>query len=216
MRETTLRGMAAGVAVLFVAGLLAGGTGCGAEKATERTDDILTVKERHEGQLLAIPGVVGVGIGERAGEQHVVVMVEERTAEHDRQVPDTLEGYPVLIEVTGPIDALSGTAWRLTEWTVSSVDPADVTITAEFDNGRVSGSGGVNSYSGPVKLSAGGGFAAGPISATEMAGPAPAMRAESAYLTLLEQAASYEVAGTTLTLYDGAGNVSLIFTRAGQ
>jgi heat shock protein HslJ len=46
-----------------------------------------------------------------------------------------------------------------------------------------------------------------------MAGPEPAMRAEHAYLTLLQQARSYSISGRTLTLYDAHGNESLIFAR---
>lgn len=68
--------------------------------------EIVTVKERHEAELMAIPGVVGVGIGGRDGAEHIIVMVEKRTAEIERKVPDTLDGYPVLTEVTGPIIAL--------------------------------------------------------------------------------------------------------------
>jgi heat shock protein HslJ len=109
---------------------------------------------------------------------------------------------------------LDGTSWRLTEWTLSSLDPADFTITAQFEDGRISGNSGVNTYGGPVKLGPGEAFSLGRVSATEMAGDESAMRAESAYLTLLGQARSYRVSGTTLTLYDEGGNESLIFEVA--
>jgi heat shock protein HslJ len=107
--------------------------------------------------------------------------------------------------------ALDGTQWKLVEWTLSSIDPADVTITAVFAGGQLAGRSGVNSYSGPYKLGPGGAFSAGPFAGTLMAGPEPAMRAESAYLTLLGQAGSYQMANGKLTLYDGGGNESLIF-----
>jgi hypothetical protein len=68
--------------------------------------DIVTVKEGNEAGLMAIPGVVGVGIGECNGHVCIIVMVEERTPQIDRDVPDTLDGFPVYIEVTGPIVAL--------------------------------------------------------------------------------------------------------------
>jgi heat shock protein HslJ len=54
-------------------------------------------------------------------------------------------------------------------------------------------------------------FSVGRVAATQMAGPEPAMRAESAYLTLLGQAASYTLADGRLTLCDKGGNESLIF-----
>ncbi len=108
-------------------------------------------------------------------------------------------------------DPLEGTQWRLSEWTLSSLSPADFTITAAFADGTISGRSGVNSYSGPYEAGSGGSFSAGPLASTEIAGPKPAMRAEGAYLTLLTQARSYELAEGRLTLLDGSGNESLIY-----
>ena len=111
---------------------------------------------------------------------------------------------------------LDGTQWRLTEWTLSSLSPADFTIMAQFTDGRVSGNTGVNTYSGPYKLGPGAAFSAGPLAGTQMAGAEPAMRAETAYLTLLRQAKSYKMADGKLTLYDKGGNESLIFEAASK
>jgi heat shock protein HslJ len=49
-----------------------------------------------------------------------------------------------------------------------------------------------------------------------MAGPEDAMRAETAYTTLLTEARSHRIAAGTLTLYDGRGNESLIFEVASR
>ena len=108
---------------------------------------------------------------------------------------------------------LEGTRWRLVEWTLSSLRAADFTITASFSDGQISGSSGVNTYGGPCKVGPGASFSAGQLAMTEMAGPEPAMRAETAYLTLLGQASSYKVAGDRLTLYDKGENVSLVFEK---
>ena len=110
--------------------------------------------------------------------------------------------------VAGPLD---GTRWRLTEWTLSSLDPVDFTITAEFADGKISGSSGVNTYRGPYRVGPSSAFSAGPLASTEMAGSEPAMRAEQAYLTLLGQVGSYKVADGRLTLYDAGGNESLLY-----
>ena len=110
--------------------------------------------------------------------------------------------------------ALDGTRWRLTEWTLSSLDARDFEITAEFADGKISGRGGVNSYGGPYTLGSRQSFKVGSIASTEMAGPEPAMRAEGAYLTLLGQARSYKLEAGQLTLFDAAGNVSLSFEAA--
>ncbi len=116
--------------------------------------------------------------------------------------------------------ALDGTSWRLTGWTLSSLAPDQFTITASFSRGRISGSSAVNTYGGTYSArsedsSAGsrGAFSVGRLASTEMAGPEAAMRAEGAYITLLQQARSYKRAGDTLTLYDANGNESLIFAR---
>lgn len=111
-------------------------------------------------------------------------------------------------------DSLEGTQWRLSEWTLSSLSPSDFTITAAFADGTISGRSGVNTYSGPYETGSGGSFSVGPLASTEIAGPERAMRAEGAYLTLLTQATSYELAEGQLTLFDGVGNESLIYRAA--
>jgi heat shock protein HslJ len=110
--------------------------------------------------------------------------------------------------VDSPLD---GTRWRLSEWTLNSLDPTALKITAEFGDGRISGSSGVNTYGGPYRVGPRSAFSAGPLASTEMAGPEPAMRAEQAYLTLLGQVGSYKMTDGSLTLYDAGGNESLIF-----
>jgi len=107
--------------------------------------------------------------------------------------------------------ALDGTQWRLTEWTLSSLNPRDFHVTAAFAGGKISGHSGVNSYGGPYAVGSRQSFKVGSIASTEMAGPEPAMRAEGAYLTLLGQAHSYRVDAGRLTLFDAGGNESLIF-----
>ena len=112
-----------------------------------------------------------------------------------------------------PVD---GTEWKLAGWSLNSLDPADFTITAKFTKEYISGSSGVNTYSGPYKLGARGAFSVGQIAGTLMAGPEPAMRAEGAYLTLLGQASSYKVVNSELILYDKGGNELLIFEIANK
>jgi heat shock protein HslJ len=106
---------------------------------------------------------------------------------------------------------LDGTQWRLSEWSVSSLNPTDFEITASFADGRISGKSGVNSYGGEYTLGPGDGFSPGALVSTLMAGPEPAMRAEQAYTALLSAARSYMLAGSRLTLYDEGGNESLIY-----
>jgi heat shock protein HslJ len=96
------------------------------------------------------------------------------------------------------------------------MDPASVTITMKFADGQVSGNSGVNSYGGPYTAGPGGSLTLGALAMTEMAGPEPAMRAESAYQTLLAQVGSFKLADGKLTLFDKGGNESLIFEPAAK
>jgi heat shock protein HslJ len=111
-------------------------------------------------------------------------------------------------------DPLQGTRWKLSDWTISSIDPASLGITAGFAEGTIAGRSAVNRYSGPYTTGSGRSFSVGPLAATRMAGPEPAMRAESTYLTLLGEARSYKLTDSQLTLFDSGGNESLIFDRS--
>ena len=110
--------------------------------------------------------------------------------------------------------SLAGTSWKLTGWSVSSQDPNDFTITAEFKDGRIGGTSAVNQYGGPYTAGDDGSFSTGELVSTMMAGPEPDMRAEQAYLKLLPQAKKFTVDGKTLTLSDSSGNELLIYTAA--
>lgn len=70
---------------------------------------IVEVQARHEGELLALPNVTGVGIGEREGKPVIKVFVTgkvpESTLAPDERVPASLEGYEVDVEEIGIIEA---------------------------------------------------------------------------------------------------------------
>ncbi len=67
---------------------------------------IQQVQEEHSEHLMSLPGVVGTAIGEADGKPCIKVFVTEKTAEIEKGVPDSLEGYPVVIEKTGEFKAL--------------------------------------------------------------------------------------------------------------
>jgi hypothetical protein len=70
--------------------------------------DIDAVLRAHDRELLAIKGVVGVYVGllDDGKTPCLKVMVVAKTAELERAIPKTLEGYPVIIEVTGEVRPL--------------------------------------------------------------------------------------------------------------
>lgn len=97
---------------------------------------------------------------------------------------------------------------------MSSVDPASTGITAAFADGRISGYAGVNRYSGAYSVSARDRFRAERINATSRASiDETKMRAESAYLALLDDARSLKVDAQRLVLHDANGNETLAFER---
>jgi hypothetical protein len=61
--------------------------------------------DRHGASLLSIEGVVGLGIASRDGEPVIVVYLENRTPELEERLPAELEGFRIVTEVTGPIEA---------------------------------------------------------------------------------------------------------------
>ena len=78
------------------------------DKSPSPGRDINEVLRAHDKELLAIPGVVGVYVGvlEDGKTSCLKVMLAQKSAEAERAVPKTLEGYPVVLEVTGEIRPL--------------------------------------------------------------------------------------------------------------
>ncbi len=65
------------------------------------------VKRAHEAELLALPGVVSVGVGrDDEGLPALVVGLAEPRPDTAARLPATLEGYRVLIQTVGTIEAL--------------------------------------------------------------------------------------------------------------
>jgi len=70
--------------------------------------DINAVLRDHDENLLAVPGVVGVFVGLLADDATpcLKVMVVKETKDLKKKVPQSLEGYPVLLEESGFIRPL--------------------------------------------------------------------------------------------------------------
>lgn len=65
--------------------------------------NIEQVMARHQDQLMAIPGVTGIGIGEQNGQPAIVIMVNRLTLELKARLPRQLDGFPVVVEQSGAI-----------------------------------------------------------------------------------------------------------------
>jgi len=68
---------------------------------------IYEIKEKYESEIMTIPGVTGVGVGnnDRKTGLAIKVYVERMTPELKLRIPCELEGYPVIPETTGEFRA---------------------------------------------------------------------------------------------------------------
>jgi hypothetical protein len=67
---------------------------------------IQQVKAAHEKRLLALPGVVSIGIGRDAqGREAIVIGLDRARPETEAQLPRALDDYPVRVQILGPIRA---------------------------------------------------------------------------------------------------------------
>ncbi len=67
---------------------------------------IQETKQQHEARLLAMPGVVSVGIGRNeAGDPAIIVGLDRSRPETETRLPQSLEDYPLLVQIVGPIRA---------------------------------------------------------------------------------------------------------------
>lgn len=64
------------------------------------------VKEQHESELMAVKGVVGVGISECQGKPCIEVYLANESSNLRKQIPPQLDGFKVNTKVTGNIEAL--------------------------------------------------------------------------------------------------------------
>jgi hypothetical protein len=69
-------------------------------------NSIKDVKTQHEERLLQLPGVVSVGIGQdENGNPAIIVSLAHPDTDTESQLPNLLEGYPVLVQIVGRIKA---------------------------------------------------------------------------------------------------------------
>lgn len=70
--------------------------------------DINTVLRAHDRELLKLPGVVGLYVGLLPDNKTpcLKVMLARKTPATERAIPKSIEGYPVVTEITGEIRPL--------------------------------------------------------------------------------------------------------------
>jgi len=103
------RGFMAAVSLLWVLSATVACSQQGAHQQKEKPMSEKTIEavlKEHTDKLMSLPGVVGTAQGECAGKPCIKVFVAKKTSDLLKQIPATLEGYAVEIQVTGEIKAL--------------------------------------------------------------------------------------------------------------
>ena len=85
--------------------------GCVRKRDTQRNSQmrgrsIEQVFDSHRDSLLSIPGVIGAGIAKLDDKPSIMVMVEKKTPDLEKQIPAQLDGYSVVVQETGPFKTL--------------------------------------------------------------------------------------------------------------
>jgi hypothetical protein len=96
-------------AVLLTAALACSGSQGGASQGSDTNVTARSIDEvlaAHTDSLLALPGVVGTAIGLCDGERCIKVLLADSTPATKNRIPTRLEGYRVVVEVTGPVRPL--------------------------------------------------------------------------------------------------------------
>jgi heat shock protein HslJ len=111
----------------------------------------------------------------------------------------------------GPAPSLTGTVWTLT----ALGDKGRLfgtTVTAEFkEDGALTGNSGCNGYNTTYEVDGNNIEISDMIAGTAMACPGPIMAQETAYLGALPTAATYEIQGDELVLWDDGGDAVLTY-----
>ena len=86
-------------------------TACNGNHETSKKENtprmtIEQVQEKYSDQWMALEGVVGTGIGEFKGKPCIKIFVTKKSKELMKKIPATVEGFPVILEVTGEFKAV--------------------------------------------------------------------------------------------------------------
>lgn len=91
------------IAPVLLAGALVSCSGTQSGGATVAAKSIDEVLAAHTDSLMTLPGVVGTAIGMCEGERCIKVFLADSNAATKSRIPPRLEGYRVVVEVTGTI-----------------------------------------------------------------------------------------------------------------
>jgi heat shock protein HslJ len=178
---------------------------------TANADGSITFGEFHSTLMACVPAI---GALEQA---YMAALGKVTTFAVDGTLKLTGSGKALTYDTAPPVESLPlvGTKWNLASIvsgdTVSSVPSGvEATLLLKAD-GTASGSGGCNVFGGSFE-SSDTALTFGPLAGTQKHCGDAVMSVEQPYLAALQQAATYSIAGNTLTIADASGNAILEFT----
>jgi heat shock protein HslJ len=201
------------VTALFDEGTLTGESACNQYRAPYRVDGSrLTIGPEIAGTAMACPP--GPTAAERAYRTRLAE-VASYTIEDEQLRLAGRDGEALLTFGAADASGILG-SWDVTGFFTGSAvqsPQAGSTLTAEFGAEEVSGNGGCNRFSGPVRTD-GDAITIGPLSSTLMACRDPALtNQEQQYLHALELATRFRATGDRLDLYRADGAIAVTFQR---
>ena len=192
-------------------GTFSGSTGCNRIAGTYTQDGSSLTFQAGPMTLMACDGPV-------AAQETAVVAALPKVASFTSGASLVLlsaDGSALLTYSPG-MTSLAGTSWQATginngkEAVVAQAGTELVTAVFGAD-GTLSGSGGCNTYSSSYTTTGTDQITIGPVAATAMACPEPAMQIEQEYFAALGNVTTYQIDGNSLTLRDDAGAAQATF-----
>jgi heat shock protein HslJ len=139
--------------------------------------------------------------------QYVITLAVTNAAGQASQATLTVQVNPAPPTAPAPLP-LEGTLW-----TLQNTLPG-APITATFQQGTVSGSGGCNTYTGPYSTS-GGAISFGPLAITGVVCDPAVTEQETLYLARLQVANEYQIEGNQLRISGQIGSESFLLVYSG-
>ncbi|MCP4358634.1 MAG: META domain-containing protein [Chloroflexi bacterium] len=201
-------------AVFSKDGRLSGSSGCNNYTSSYTVEgENLTISEQMTVTRRACPPEIG-----EQENAYLAALLQAATyrIEGDRlQIRDA--GGSLLADyIAAPLVSLTSGTWVVTTYNVGNDAVSSVIngmrLTAVFgEDDSLSGFGGCNSYNGSYTTD-GNNIAIGPLATTLMACAQNVMQMETAYLTALQSAVTYQISGDTLQLHDDNGALAVSYT----
>ncbi len=74
-------------------------------RSTYHKMTVAEVLQKYTQKWMEIPGVTGTGEGKSGGKPCVMVLIEHKSDLIKKKIPKTIDGYKVILEETGKIEA---------------------------------------------------------------------------------------------------------------